>query len=419
MSFIDQVIVKVSAGDGGNGHVSFHHEKYVDKGGPDGGDGGKGGDVVVIASRNQDTLATYRYHKEIVAKNGNAGEKNRRHGKNADDVVINVPVGTAIYNGNELVVDLVKDGQKHTIGRGGKGGFGNAHFVSSKRQTPRFAEKGLPGESFTLRFELKMIADVGLIGLPNAGKSTLLAKISNAKPTIADYPFTTLIPNLGVVDFLSTSFLVADIPGLIEGASKGKGLGYNFLKHIERTSVLLHLIDINNPDIYKSYQTIRQELLNYDLKLEKKPEIIVLTKVEGLDKKFILDTIKTLKERLLKRKKIIAISAVSGLGVEDLLKKASLLIEKQSNVEADIISSIPIITLAPDKKNWSVSKTDDGFKVVGQEIEEFVFKTDFTNEESVGRLRNIFQRKGIFRELIKIGLKPGDKILINQSYFLY
>ncbi len=419
MSFIDQVIVKVSAGDGGNGHVSFHHEKYVDKGGPDGGDGGKGGDVVVIASRNQDTLATYRYHKEIVAKNGNAGEKNRRHGKNADDVVINVPVGTAIYNGNELVVDLVKDGQKHTIGRGGKGGFGNAHFVSSKRQTPRFAEKGLPGESFTLRFELKMIADVGLIGLPNAGKSTLLAKISNAKPTIADYPFTTLIPNLGVVDFLSTSFLVADIPGLIEGASKGKGLGYNFLKHIERTSVLLHLIDINNPDIYKSYQTIRQELLNYDLKLEKKPEIIVLTKVEGLDKKFILDTIKTLKERLLKRKKIIAISAVSGLGVEDLLKKASLLIEKQDNVEADIISSIPIITLAPDKKNWSVSKTDDGFKVVGQEIEEFVFKTDFTNEESVGRLRNIFQRKGIFRELIKIGLKPGDKILINQSYFLY
>ncbi len=419
MSFIDQVIVKVSAGDGGNGHVSFHHEKYVDKGGPDGGDGGKGGDVVVIASRNQDTLATYRYHKEIVAKNGNAGEKNRRHGKNADDVVINVPVGTAIYNGNELVVDLVKDGQKHTIGRGGKGGFGNAHFVSSKRQTPRFAEKGLPGESFTLRFELKMIADVGLIGLPNAGKSTLLAKISNAKPTIADYPFTTLIPNLGVVDFLSTSFLVADIPGLIEGASKGKGLGYNFLKHIERTSVLLHLIDINNPDIYKSYQTIRQELLNYDLKLEKKPEIIVLTKVEGLDKKFIFETIKTLKERLLKRKKIIAISAVSGLGVEDLLKKASLLIEKQDNVEADIISSIPIITLAPDKKNWSVSKTDDGFKVVGQEIEEFVFKTDFTNEESVGRLRNIFQRKGIFRELIKIGLKPGDKILINQSYFLY
>ena len=419
MSFIDQVIVKVSAGDGGNGHVSFHHEKYVDKGGPDGGDGGKGGDVVVIASRNQDTLATYRYHKEIVAKNGNAGEKNRRHGKNADDVVINVPVGTAIYNGNELVVDLVKDGQKHTIGRGGKGGFGNAHFVSSKRQTPRFAEKGLPGESFTLQFELKMIADLWLIGLPNAGKSTLLAKISNAKPTIADYPFTTLIPNLGVVDFLSTSFLVADIPGLIEGASKGKGLGYNFLKHIERTSVLLHLIDINNPDISKSYQTIRQELLNYDLKLEKKPEIIVLTKVEGLDKKFIFETIKTLKERLLKRKKIIAISAVSGLGVEDLLKKASLLIEKQDNVEADIISSIPIITLAPDKKNWSVSKTDDGFKVVGQEIEEFVFKTDFTNEESVGRLRNIFQRKGIFRELIKIGLKPGDKILINQSYFLY
>ncbi len=418
MSFIDQVIVKVVAGDGGDGHVSFHHEKYVDKGGPDGGDGGKGGDVIIRASRNQDTLANYRYHKEIIAKNGSPGEKNRRHGKNANNKIIDVPVGTAIYNGEDLVVDLINDGQTGILATGGKGGFGNAHFVSSRRQTPKFAEKGIPGEKYTLRFELKMIADIGLVGLPNAGKSTLLAKISNAKPAIADYPFTTLTPNLGVVDYLNDSMLFADIPGLIQGASEGKGLGHDFLKHIERTLVILHLIDIYNPSIYESYQLIRQEILKYDLNLEKKSEIIVLTKIEGLDNKFVLDSIKNIQNKLPKNKKIIAISSFNGQGIDELLKLCSQIVRKSKTI-IESKPSIPIITLNNDKNFWAVKKHGQHFEISGKGIEEFVLKTDFDNEESVSRLRNIFQRKGIFKEMIKLGLKPDDKIVIDQDHFFY
>jgi GTPase len=245
MSFIDKVLVSVAAGNGGNGVVSFRHEKFIDKGGPDGGDGGKGGDVVFVASRNQNTLAAFRYQKEIKADHGNAGSKRKKHGRSAKDLLVALPVGTVASTADGTVVaDLVEDGQRVIVAHGGRGGFGNAHFISSRRQAPKFAEKGDVGDAMDLTLELKMIADVGLVGLPNAGKSTLLSKISNARPEIANYPFTTLTPNLGVVDIdAGNSVLVADIPGLIEGAADGKGLGHDFLRHVERTAVILHLID--------------------------------------------------------------------------------------------------------------------------------------------------------------------------------
>ncbi len=413
MSFIDQVIVKVSAGDGGNGHISFHHEKYIDKGGPDGGDGGNGGNVIVKASRNLDTLASYRYHKEIVAKSGGPGEKNRRHGKSASDTIIEVPVGTAIYNQEKLVVDLIDDDQRFIIASGGKGGFGNAHFVSSRRQAPKFAEKGLPGESFTLRFELKIIADVGLIGMPNAGKSTLLSTISNARPEIADYPFTTLNPYLGVVDYKGKSILFADIPGLIEGASKGKGLGHSFLKHIERTKILLHLIDIYAPDPVGTYKLIKKELLAYDLSLSDKKEIVVLTKIEGLDQQTVKEIVSDFKAQIKQKISVVAISSIAKIGIEELLVNVSKhLIVNEDQAEKD---QLPIIKLNNDFSYWSVSKEDNFFRVIGKEIEEFAFKTDFNNDESLARFRNVLQRRGVFRELSKIGLEIDDVIYIGEK----
>jgi GTP-binding protein len=323
MSFVDTVKVTVIAGTGGNGKLSFRREKFVSMGGPNGGDGGDGGDVVLVASRNQNTLMAFRYQKELKADSGQPGDKSNMHGRSAKDLLVMVPVGTIATSisseqsfippnvlpnespggkqtaataentdnaSSTIVADLVEDGQQVIVAKGGRGGFGNAHFVSSRRQAPNFAEKGEPGEIFELKLELKMIADVGLVGLPNAGKSTLLSKLSNARPEIADYPFTTLTPNLGVVDIdKTTSVLFADIPGLIEGAADGKGLGHDFLRHIERTAVILHLIDAYTEDVASVYQTIRAELAAYQPDLTTRPEIIVLTKVEGLDQEIIDD----------------------------------------------------------------------------------------------------------------------------------
>ena len=283
--FVDKVKVSVQAGNGGNGIVSFRHEIYVDKGGPDGGDGGDGGDVIVEASNNQNTLAAYRYKKLIKAKDGQSGSKARKHGRSAEDLIVPVPVGTMILDQEgSMVADLTVDKQTFVLAKGGKGGFGNAHFTSSTRQAPRIAEKGERGIKGEFIFELKVLADVGLIGLPNAGKSSLLASISNARPEIADYPFTTLIPHLGVVDVAGQSILFADIPGLIEGASLGKGLGDEFLRHVSRCSVLVHLIDVNSNDIAKDYKSIRQELADYSKEIAKKPEVVALTKIETLTK---------------------------------------------------------------------------------------------------------------------------------------
>lgn len=420
MSFVDKVDVSVIAGDGGDGKMSFRREKFISMGGPNGGDGGDGGDVVLQASRNQNTLAAFRYQKEIKADNGMPGGQSNKHGRSAKDLIVMVPVGTIATNTDgEAIADLMEDEQQATIAKGGRGGFGNAHFVSSRRQAPKFAEKGEPGKRISLHFELKMIADVGLIGMPNAGKSTLLSKLSNARPEIADYPFTTLIPNLGVVDIdKSTSVLFADIPGLIEGASGGKGLGHDFLKHVERTAVIMHLIDSYTEDVAAAYKTIRNELKAYKSDMIKRPEVIVLTKVEGLDKEIIDDLVKQLKKVAGRKAQIFAISSQSGQGLKELLFEVKGIVKtvrSQKEVATEDDGGIPILKLTDKSDEWHVVKKGSKFIVKGQKVEQFARRTDFSNDQGVQRLRHIMKKMGIMHELVRQGIEPEQVIQISSN----
>lgn len=283
---VDNVEIFVKAGNGGNGAVSFRHEKYIDKGGPDGGDGGKGGDIIIECRGNVDSLNSYKHQKNYKAEDGDAGSRNQRYGKNGKDLILFVPAGTIVKDretGKELC-DLKQIGESFIAAKGGKGGLGNVHFATSTHRTPREFKPGDPGEEAFVNLEMKMIADVGLIGLPNAGKSTLISVISNAHPKIAGYPFTTLTPVLGVVNYDDKSFIACDVPGLIEGAAKGKGLGDKFLKHIERTKILVHLIDATSENPERDYKSIRQELGEFSKNLLEKKEIIVLTKIDLVEK---------------------------------------------------------------------------------------------------------------------------------------
>ena len=416
MSFIDKVRVSVAAGKGGAGKMSFRKEKFIDKGGPDGGDGGDGGHVILCASRNQNTLAAFRYQKEIKADDGRPGGKTRMHGRRAKNAMVQVPVGTIATTADGVVLaDMIEDGQEVIIAKGGRGGFGNAHFVSSRRQAPKFAEKGEPGEEHELTLELKVIADVGLVGLPNAGKSTLLSKISNARPEIADYAFTTLKPNLGVADIDgSTSILFADIPGLIEGAADGKGLGHAFLRHIERTAVILHLIDSYQDDVAHTYTTVKAELAAYDTDLTQRPEIIVLNKIDGLDAEIIADLSDQLRAVAPADAKIYAISAVAGTGLKELLLavKDTVLAVRQAAAEvvAAIDTSIPVLTIEDTSDEWQVTREDHLYIVRGHKIESFARRTSFDNEEAVQRLRDIMRKLGIMHQLVRSGIE-GDAII--------
>jgi GTP-binding protein len=412
MTFVDKVSIKVTSGNGGNGKLSFHREKFITKGGPDGGNGGNGADIVLKASRNQNTLAAFRYQKGLRAENGMPGGQNRKHGRSAKDMIVAVPIGTIATNSEgRVVADLTEDDQLAIVAKGGRGGFGNAHFVSSVRQAPNFAEKGEPGEVAELQFELKMIADVGLVGLPNAGKSTLLSKLSNARPEIADYPFTTLTPNLGVVDIDSgSSVLFADIPGLIEGAA-------DFLRHIERTAVILHLIDAYNPDVVQDYQTIRAELEAYQPELIKRPEIIALNKIEGLGGEIVADLLNQLKRAAHDDAQLFAISAQSGAGLKPLLFSIKDAVNTARVKPPEEISepAIPVISLPDDGSEWNVLKDDKAFVVTGRKIEQFAHRTDFTNEQAVQRLRDIMRRAGIMHELRRQGVEAGQIVQIGKS----
>ncbi len=415
--FVDRVEVVIKAGDGGDGALSFRHEKFRAKGGPDGGDGGKGGDVVLKASRNQNTLAAFRYKKLIQAKRGQPGSKRRRHGKNGEDLVVDVPVGTVITDREgQMLADLTEDGQETVIAKGGSGGFGNAHFTSSTRQAPRIAENGETGESLEGVFELKMIADVGIIGLPNAGKSTLLSVVSNANPEIADYPFTTLRPNLGVVDIDSKhSLLFADIPGLIEGASQGKGLGDEFLRHVERTSILLHLIDIYNEDVAAAYKTIIKELADYKVDLSRRPEIVALTKIEGVDKKVLDQKLKYLTKIVPKGTPVVSFSSSSKTGLDELLRALVKKVDQaRKQTEKKAKSELPIIGIKEIDDFWKVQKTKDGFLVTGRKIERFASRTRFGEAPAEERLKDIMRKMGILRELDRQGLEPGQTITIGN-----
>ncbi len=414
--FVDSAQVTVQAGDGGNGIVSFRRERYISKGGPDGGDGGNGGNVVFVASWNENTLANFRYQKELKAEDGKAGSSAKQHGKAGSDLVVKVPVGTLVTIGGNIVADLSEDGQTQVISKGGKGGFGNAHFTSSTRQSPKIAEKGEKGDIHEATLELKIIADVGLVGLPNAGKSTLLSKISSAKPKIADYPFTTLNPHLGVVKVeKGVELLFADIPGLIEGASEGKGLGDDFLRHVERTKVLFHLVDAYSNDVASDYKTIENELKNYKSDLSKKPQIVVLTKIEGLDNEIVADQMAQLK-KVVGKKPTFAISALSSEGVQTLLYEALKIVSAKRIIEAEEKENeIPIITIKVDENEFAVKIDGDKVNVRGVKIERFASRTDFESEEAVARLRDIMTKMGITRYFEKNKVEPGSKVYFGKN----
>lgn len=413
--FVDKVQVQVSAGDGGDGYMSFRQEKFIDRGGPDGGDGGNGGNVIVVGSNSENTLAKFRYDKRVTAEAGARGFNQKKHGKRGADLIVPLPVGTVVLRDGEVVADLTEPGEEVLIARGGKGGFGNAHFVSSTRQAPRVAEKGEAGDSFEAVFELRSIADVGIIGLPNAGKSTLLSVISNAKPEIANYPFTTLVPNLGVVDIdKNQSLLMADIPGLIEGASEGKGLGDEFLRHVSRTKVLLHLIDAYETDVVQAYKTINTELKAYSSELARRPQVIALTKVEGLDAEIIEDQLSKLR-LVTKKTPLFAISSLNKVGVKELLFVLLGIVQKSKQKEQKTKSEIAVIKPVLDESAWQVNKTEYGFIVSGRKIERFASRTRFDDDFSLQRLRDIMRKMGIMRELKRQGLEEGHVIQIGKS----
>ncbi len=496
--FVDRAKVSLKAGDGGNGAVSFRREIYIPKGGPDGGNGGKGGDIVFRADRNTNTLIDFRFAPILEAENGKNGAGQRAAGRSGKDLIVDVPVGTMVYRleheeyprsrsmfadganterpspvttgarersendgySRVLIADLVRDGQTAIIAHGGAGGFGNAHFKSSTRQAPIIAEVGEPGEEFEAELELKTMADVGLVGLPNAGKSTFLSVVSNATPEIADYPFTTLTPQLGVATIDGNDLLIADIPGLIEGAAEGKGLGHDFLRHVDRTAVLLHLIDVYNDDAGEAYRTIRHELEQYS-DLASRPEIVALTKCEGVDD----DIIKMQMTSILTENpeaKIFAISSSAHQGLTELLRELLAVVSKttpsdvgfksrerhekyphsrsmfadganterpspvttgaRERSENDGYSRAPIPTISLGhnalKDVWKVDKQDDGsFKVTGEKIEKFARRTDLNNYASVNRLRDIMKKLGIRAELTSQGAEPDSIIEISGKRF--
>ena len=415
--FVDTAKVFIQAGKGGNGNVSFRREIYVDKGGPDGGNGGRGGDVIFEASENVNTLIDFRYKPELKAKPGQNGADRKKQGRSGEDLIVKVPMGTLVRRDGKVIADLTEDGQQVVIAKGGDGGFGNAHFKSSVRQTPRIAELGEVGDTFEAELELKLLADVGLVGFPNAGKSTFLSVVSNARPEIADYAFTTLTPNLGVADIDDGSLLIADIPGLIEGASEGKGLGDAFLRHVERTAVLLHMIDAYTDDIATAYTTIRNELLQYSAELATRPEVVALTKSEGLDDDMIQMQVEAVRAVAGKDAEVFAVSSTAHKGVKEVLRALRVKVIAARNVEKEIdeVDNDTIVISLTDKQvsdAWLVTKDDETghFVVTGDKVEKFARRTNFDNYEGVNRLRDILKKLGVLHELGRAGA-VGDSIV--------
>ena len=418
--FVDKAEIFVKAGKGGDGRVSFRKEKYVPAGGPDGGDGGRGGSVIAIVDEGMRTLMDFRYQKKYIAENGENGMKKKMFGKDAKDLVFKVPPGTVIRDAEtgKVLADLLKAGDSAVIARAGRGGRGNVHFKTATRQAPTFAEQGTYGEERTIILELKMLADVGLVGYPNVGKSTFLSATTMAKPKIANYHFTTLTPNLGVVEVIKgKSFVLADIPGLIEGASEGIGLGHEFLRHVERTRLIIHVVDISGTegrDPAEDFVKINQELERYSPALIERPQVIAANKIDLLFDREGLDVF--VQEMASKGYKVFPISAATGEGIDALMHYVT---ECLDTIEPPVIHEV---VEAPEEsaeldQTIRYKKIHDLYVVEGLPMERLVYSTDFTDVESLRRFQEILRKSGVIDELRKMGVQDGDSVRIETVEF--
>lgn len=420
--FIDHTRISVQGGRGGNGAMTFRREKYVARGGPDGGNGGAGGDVYLKADAHRKSLLDLSYKPHFIAPDGDPGSGSNKMGRAGKDITILVPLGTVVYRtvaeGQErpMVADMKTHDQLLLVAKGGRGGRGNSAFKTQRNTAPKISERGEPGEFFEFDLELKSLADVGLIGLPNAGKSTLLSKLTSARPKIAAYPFTTLNPNLGVADWHGTRLIFADIPGLIEGAHEGKGLGHGFLRHIERTRVLFHLVDIFGDGTYSPTQAIRlinEELKLYSPKLMKKPMVIVANKMDLTDSSKALATLK----KSFKKMKIFPISAATGEGLTPLLAYAA---KEAAKPEIDEnAGKLPEPMQFIVERDFEIEKESDGFRVKGKKVERLASMTHFEQREGVRRFQNILKKMGVEKDLARQGALPGDTVKIGKTEFFY
>jgi GTPase len=416
--FIDEAEIMVHSGKGGDGMIHFRREKYINRGGPDGGDGGKGGSIILRANHHLNTLEKFRHQTRFFVEDGKRGGAKNQTGKSAENLIIDLPLGTLIYNSDngELIADLVNDKQEITICPGGRGGKGNTKFANSRVQAPRIAEKGEPGQEKNLRLELKLIADIGIIGMPNAGKSSFLAAVTNAKPKIAEYPFTTLVPNLGVAILDSdTSLVLADIPGLIEGAHLGLGLGDTFLKHIQRTRVLIHIIDGLSADPLADYSQINSELSLFDPELKKKPQVVVINKI---DLEEVANKVKEMKT-LFKNKGIspFFISALTRKDLEPVLWKAKQDLELSEKTETP--SEMPIYHPKSKEKPFSIKRENNGWRIEGAGIERAAAMTFWEYFASVRRFHRILIAMGIEKALREKGVEDGDTVFIGEHELVW
>ncbi len=419
--FIYKAILDVCAGNGGNGMVAFRHEKYIEKGGPSGGDGGRGGSVYFVGSSSINTLLEFKYRKKIVAPNGENGKGKQCYGKKGEDIYVKVPLGTIIYDeiNNYVIADIHENNQQVLIAKGGRGGRGNCHFANSRYQAPEIAENGEPGEKLKIRLELKLLADVGLVGFPSVGKSTLLSVVSAARPEIASYHFTTLSPNLGVVQLQDKSFVMADLPGLIEGASQGKGLGFQFLRHIERCRVLLHVIDMaatDGRDPYQDYLTIKEELKQYNPELLKRPQLILANKMDQEEASLFLEEFK---EKLQDDIPIYPISAITHQNIQPVIQKIF-----------EILDKTPLFPLFIDKEEYKVYeyheeefcqvKKEKGIYIVyGKPVENLYQRSNLSTDAGVLKFIRILRYNGVEEKLKEAGIQDGDTVKVVEYEFEY
>lgn len=422
--FLDEARIFVAAGKGGDGAVHFRREKYVPMGGPDGGDGGDGGSVILEADPSLNTLYSFRFRRRFVAEPGAPGTGNKRHGKQAAEVIVRVPPGTTVIDADtsQVLYDLAGPGERKTLARGGKGGLGNSHFATSTRQAPAFAEKGQPGEERWVQLELKLVADVGLVGLPNAGKSTLLSSMSAAHPKIADYPFTTLSPNLGVVAVDDFSFVMADIPGLIEGAHAGRGLGDQFLRHIERSRVLVHVVDAFNSEPIAAFDEVTRELRLYDPALADKPRIVALNKVDLPDARTNASSI----ARELERRgfRVFPISGVTHEGIPALITAIRSTLEGLGHRDVNGARESEsedgyVFTVRDDPHRFTIGRKRGRFTVEGETVERIVSMTDMESEEGVERLQRQLKRLGVLQGLEREGIRAGNLVTVGPFELIW